>query len=155
MSQFKRMCGRFEIVMGLALSLVSISNSGCSSKSNSDPFSVMRSVTGSVVVDGKPAAYAKLTFNPVMEDQQELGIFAKADENGEFTVLVPTPTDGGDAIEYHVGISWRIPRQPHDRNDPGYGKELLPKKFQDPKKSGLKVEIDRDMTELPPFDLKP
>ena len=135
----------------LTFSFLSISNSGCSSESDTTPFPV----TGRVIVNGKPAAYAKLTFRPVRKDQQDLQVFAKADENGEFTLFVTMPEDGEDTVEYHVGISWRIPRNPRDRNDPDYGEELLPKKFQDPKQSGLQVGIDPTVTELDPFELSP
>ena len=134
-----------------ALALAMLVPVGCSSDSGLTTFPV----TGSVSVNGKPAAYAKLTFSPVREDQREMRVYAKADENGEFTLFVSMPEDGENTVEYHVGISWRIPQNPRDRNDPDYGEELLPKKFQDPKQSGLKVEIDPSITELDPFELNP
>ncbi len=141
----------FRFLPTVALAVLSLSNAGCSSESDPKAFPV----TGSVIVNGKPAAYAKLTFRPAREDQQDLRAFAKADENGAFTMLVPLPEDEEDAVEYHVAISWRIPQNPRDRNDPDYGEELLPRKFQDPRQSGLKVDIDPSVTELAPFELNP
>lgn len=133
----------------LALLLALLSTAGCSSESGPTAFPV----TGSVIVNGQPAPYAKLTFHPTREDQQELWVYAKADENGEFSMLFPLAEDGEEAMEYTVAISWRIPENPRDRNDPNYGEELLPKKFQDHKQSGLKIEIDPSVEELEPFEL--
>ncbi len=141
--------GRFRFPPELALLLALIA--GCSSESGPSAFPV----TGSVIVNGKPAAYAKLTFRPAREDQQDLQAYAKADENGEFMLLVPMPEDEEGTIEYEVAISWRIPQNPRDRNDPEYGDELLPTKFQNPRQSGLKVEIDPSVAELDPFELNP
>ncbi len=141
----------FRFLLALTLSLLAMSNSGCSSESNATSFPV----TGSVIVNGKPAAYARLTFRPASEDLQEPPVLAKADENGEFMMYVPVPEAAEDIVKYEVSISWRIPKSPRDRNDPDYGEELLPKKFQDPRQSGLKIEIDPNVTELAPFELNP
>lgn len=141
----------FRLLLLLAASVIAMSG-GCSWRPDLE---TSFPVTGSVIVAGKPAAYAKLTFRPTGEGLEDVWVYAKADENGEFTMLFPMPADGEEAIEYSVAVSWRIPENPRDRNDPGYGEELLPRKFQDLKQSGLKIEIDPSVTELEPFVLTP
>ena len=126
---------------------------GCSrGNSNSTVFPVQ----GTVLVKGKPAAYAKVSFIPVDENVKETSsAYGVANEDGKFQLSMRTPQDGARAGEYYVAVSWRIPENPRSSDDPQYSTELLPRKFQNPQESGLKVEINSKDAVLPPIELNP
>jgi hypothetical protein len=112
-------------------------------------------VTGTVTYKGEPAKYAILTFIPVSEDPKEFICQTRANEDGQFELHAHQPADRTKPVDYKVTISWKIPANPNDRNDPLYGPEKLPPKFQDPENSGVQCELVAGMTEIDPIDLNP
>ena len=128
---------------------VSLSSPGCSkSKGKSEGVYPVR---GSVIVNGEPAQYANVLFIPSDPDAQRAS--AVVGEDGEFRLTTLREFDGAEPGSYVVTISWAKPKNP-DVGEPDYGPELLPKNYQDPAKSGLKVEIEAKDNLLEPFDLK-
>jgi len=121
---------------------------GCSSASSAG--TGLSPVRGKVLVDGKPAGYAAVTLTPVGKQAAAGGM---ADANGDFR-LNTRGFDGAEPGEYLVTVSWALPTNPN-ATEKDFGPELLPAKFQDPKKSGLKAVVEAKETLLPPFDLKP
>jgi hypothetical protein len=123
---------------------------GCANESAKDR---LVQVQGKVLVKGKPARYAYVTFVPVDEEKKEkFTARGRANEDGEFLLSTRRIDDGAIAGDYQVAISWRIPANPRDRNT-RYGKELLPKKYQDPALSGVTAEIEPNQEELAAIDL--
>lgn len=121
--------------------------SGCS-KTKSEGIYPVR---GSVLVNGEPAEYANVLFVPKDPDGQRASAIVGVD--GEFRLTTMREFDGAAPGEYQVTISWAKPKNP-DAGEPDFGPELLPKKYQDPAKTDLHVEIIASDNELEPFDLK-
>ena len=130
------------LIIGLVLC------AGCGPRLVREVDPVCYPVTGKVTFSGKPAHYAIVTFTPVEQDDERL------DEDGVFQLKTRRRTDGAEPGEYIVTISWRIPQNPGS-DDPEYGKELLPKKYQDVKTSGLKFTVEATENEVPPYELTP
>lgn len=147
------MCIRFPLSLFPTLIGCSLLAMGCAKgKSDAGIFPVQ----GTVLVKGKPAAYAQVKLIPVDEDLREKSTaIGQANEEGEFQLSTRKLNDGARAGEYYVAVSWRIPDNPRSSDDPQFSKELLPAKFQDPEKSGVKIEISPNEKELPPIELNP
>lgn len=108
-------------------------------------------VRGKVLVNGEPAAHVSVVLHRTDFEAFEKPA-GETDENGEFQLTTRVANDGAAPGEYLVTLSWHKPLS--TGSDPDYGPELLPKQFQDPKKSGQKVVIEERSNELPPFDIK-
>lgn len=109
-------------------------------------------VQGTVLVNGEPAEYANVMFIPKDSDMQPASAVVGPD--GEFRLTTQRQFDGAEPGEYVVTISWSKPINP-DVREPDYGPELLPKKYQDPKKSDLIVEVEATNNVLDPFEITP
>jgi hypothetical protein len=107
-------------------------------------------VRGSVIVNGEPAEYANVLFVPKDPDGQKAS--ATVDELGEFRLTTMREFDGAAPGEYEVTISWAKPKNPDDR-EPDYGPELLPKNYQDPRKSGITFEVQAGDNTLDPIEI--
>jgi hypothetical protein len=124
---------------------------GCSGRAPSGMFPVK----GTVMVDGKPAQYARVSLTPIDKNDGRLPSGGTVDEDGEFRLTTLKQFDGAEPGEYWVTISWCKPIDPN-RSEVEYGPELLPKKYQNPAESGLKelrVTIEEGDNELPPFEI--
>ena len=141
-----RVCRSVIVTTLLLTSLIAAGCSGSQRDASIFP------VHGMVLVNGKPAKYADVILVPADPELiEEYKAHGKADENGEYYLTTKRFQDGAKAGEYRVGISWRMPANPRSSDDPQEGPELLPPEFQDPKTSGLKVEINTNESELPPI----
>jgi hypothetical protein len=109
-------------------------------------------VRGSVIVDGEPAEHANVLFVPVDSSDEIPQASAVVGADGEFQLTTYRQFDGAKPGEYLVRISWAIPVD-SDVSEPDYGPELLPKKYLDPKTSGLTVLIEAKNNVLEPFEL--
>lgn len=120
-------------------------------------------VSGQVMFEGKPASNATVVLYrteapPPIESDSEttsndppLNPRGTCDRNGKFQLFTYAIGDGAPAGDYLVTVSWQDPEgRGRDENYP----ELLPRRYQNPKTSGLKVQITEGMTALPNFDLK-
>ncbi|HEY0983218.1 MULTISPECIES: hypothetical protein [unclassified Schlesneria] len=107
-------------------------------------------VEGSVFVNGEPAEFANVLFVPKDSDAQPASAVVGPD--GAFRLTTQRQFDGAEPGEYTVTISWAKPLNPNLR-EPDYGPELLPKKYQDPKKSDLVVEVEPTKNVLEPFEI--
>jgi hypothetical protein len=111
-------------------------------------------VRGTVKFKDKPTQYAVVTFHPVDPDQSEFGSASGiCNDEGEYQLTTKKPLDGAVPGKYRVAITWRIPDNPRE-TETLYGKELLPKKYLDPKTSGLEREVEANDNEIN-FDLSP
>jgi hypothetical protein len=124
---------------------------GCSD--NSQP--ARYPVSGKVLFKGKPTPYAIVCLIPADASEDAEPAAGVVEEDGTFKVLSRKHYEGAEPGEYKVTISWQIPRNPKSTEDPNYGPELLPKKYQDIQTSGLTASIGPTDNELPPFELNP
>ena len=140
---------RAVISIGLVMGTCFV-NAGCSNSVGKSEG--IYPVQGTVLVNGEPAEYANVLFVPKDSDMQPASAVVGPD--GEFRLTTQRQFDGAEPGEYVVTISWAKPINP-DLREPEYGPELLPKKYQDPKKSNLVVEIQPTNNVLDPFDISP
>jgi 5-hydroxyisourate hydrolase-like protein (transthyretin family) len=105
-------------------------------------------VTGSVTVNGKPAAGMVVRFvssdeSLVGQDRQPVAV---AGPDGRFELSSFGGNDGAAAGEYAVTFFWPANLMTMDR-------DRLQGKFADPKTSSHRVTVPAAETELPPFAL--
>jgi hypothetical protein len=114
-------------------------------------------VTGEVVVHGKPAESAIVTFCPT-DGSLTRAFVAIADAQGRFQPTTYEAGDGLPAGEYEVTVLWPAPRKPDPNGDrrPGddEGPDQLEGRFANRKTSGLKATVTRGTHESLRFDLK-
>lgn len=142
----RRGCSPFLLTLGLATFL----ECGCSSKKIQ--MSGVYPVRGSVRVNGEPAEYANVVLVPADSNSQVRKAFGSVDKEGSFKLSTERQFDGAEPGEYFVTVSWSKPKNPKI-SESDDGPELLPAKYQDPQKSGLKVVIEPHDNQLQPFEL--
>ncbi len=139
----------FRIFGGLFFLCLSI---GC----NNDPLG-LQPVTGSVTVDGKPAAGVRLVFCPVTASegamkQRPLGI---TDEQGKYSLTTFVLGDGAPAGEYKISATWLSASKQAVVDERGsVGTDRFMNKYAIPDQSGLTATVAEDTTELPVMEFK-
>lgn len=120
--------------------------------------------TGTVTLDGKPVEEAMVSFMPDPEtatDYKRPSI-AVTDANGKFTLGTYDKTDGAPTGKYLVVIQ---KREPVGKLPENYDSEqaekfnvkyrlVIPRKYSNPKTSGLRAEITSSGIEPAVFELK-
>jgi hypothetical protein len=111
------------------------------------------SVTGRVLVEGKPATGAYVQFHPEGKNTPPWPS-ARVKEDGSFqvTTLLPgekTARRGAPPGRYAVTVMLRTTSQRGDSDE----QDLLPTRYQDPTTSQLTAVVLDEATELPPFEL--
>jgi hypothetical protein len=108
-------------------------------------------VTGTVLVDGQPAKDAMLTFHPkeMVGDRPYLPS-GRTNENGEFSLATFVAGDGAPPGEYTVTIVWPVRHNPISTLWEG---DKLNGRYADKAKSTLKVTVEKQALQLPPFEL--
>lgn len=112
-------------------------------------------VTGTVIVDTKPAPDALVQFHshdPADHDgPNRVLATAMTDEAGKFRLSTYAAADGVPAGEYTVTVTWRersgLLKNQFD------GPDRLKGRFALKEKSELRATVGRGPTELPPFQL--
>lgn len=134
---------------------------GCGSSSAPDGLKNLVAVSGVLKYKGEPANGAEMILYPEGTEQNNAAgapiTKAIVGEDGTFVVQTVIPQGTGNGATpgtYLASISWRKPTRPHDP-DSDLGPESLPKKYQDPKQSGVKIEILRGARQLEPIELTP
>lgn len=146
-------CTMFAVrLAGVAAILGSLlSASGCS---GGKPKVV---VSGSVLVDGKPAEGATIFFHP-KDDPAGITATGTVDIDGKYTLT--SALDKGITVgSYDVTVIWPDQsKQPTQQEimmgTAEDGPDLLKGKYASRGKSGLQAEITSSSKELPPFELK-
>lgn len=127
-------------------------------------------VEGVVTLDDKPVPGATVTFAPV-DDSQGVPATGITDENGKYKLTTIGGGTAGEAEagtvagEYYVGVKKsEFPKQVEDVNDPDYGKApdpkksnityIVPKKYNNPRKSKLKITVEKGKKNDIPIELK-
>lgn len=108
-------------------------------------------VSGQVLVNGRPAAGALVSFHPAGENFDRRGSrpWAKVREDGRFDVSTYGQNDGAPAGEYAVSIVWL---ENPDAVVPGA--DQLAGRFADPETSTFRVTIAQGPNELKPFEME-
>lgn len=108
-------------------------------------------VSGKVLVDGKPAERAQVTFY-TREGSGNLKAcsFALTKADGSFRAFTFQRDDGVPAGDYAVTV---VLPQYSENDDDDPGPDLLEGRYADPKSSKLNVRIQPNESELPPFSL--
>ena len=143
-----------KILRHLTITLTLAVLSGCSKPPDDMPKVELHPFSGMLNVAGKPATGAMLTLHPVGDST--LGVVTphgKVDENGLFILTTYTNADGAPAGKYKVTVSWADVINP-GASEPEHGPEKLPRRYQDKDTSGLELNIEPGVSEVPVLDLK-
>jgi hypothetical protein len=151
----KRTPGRTPRQVALALTLlaVSLACSSCYGATGQPVFPVH----GKVLFQGKPASGALVVLHSVAPStpQQERPR-AVVEEDGSFSVTTFAPKDGAPVGNYAVSITWKSKtvKVPGRKGPPKKVATNFPRRYENPKTSGLVVRVQEGPNELRPFDIK-
>jgi hypothetical protein len=109
-------------------------------------------VSGQVLVDGKPAAKALITFHALSGSQSQVRPFAETDADGSFRPSTYLTGDGAPVGEYILTIVW--PEIAIDQGEEITGKDRLGGRYGNPQTSNLKVSVKEGENALCPFELR-
>ena len=114
-------------------------------------------ITGTVNVDGKPAAGVQLLFAPVdgTPEFQRVRPMGLTGEDGKFTLNTFGDGDGVPAGQYKVLITWPSKSKGVSRDGvPEMGADQFKGRYNNLEKSEFTITVDSSTSELPPFELK-
>ncbi len=151
---FRRRCAVCAVIGCLAVGLLT----GCGKKAvpaiKGTQLPVFP-VSGQLAMGGEPMADAQITFylvGDLPDGASRLRPHATTDEDGAFHVSTYGSEDGAPAGKYAVTISWKGSHVGSAGDDQS-GPEKVPKEYQDPRHSPLKVEIASGANALTPWNL--
>jgi hypothetical protein len=139
----------FRIFGGLVLLSL---NAGC----NNDPLG-LQPVTGSVTVDGKPAAGVRLVFCPVNTSPEAMNQrpMGTTDEQGKYSLTTFVLGDGAPPGDYKISATWLSASKQAVVDERGsVGTDRFMNKYAIPDQSGLTATIAEDTSELPVMEFK-
>lgn len=137
---------RFFLIVVLAI--MAASASGCHNDSK------VVAVRGRVLVNGKPAAQAIVTFHPANGDRGAPRPSGQTDEDGYFRLTSHSEADGAAPGEYAVTVTWFRPVRERPAAGAEYvTKNFLPARYADPKTSRLTATVELGASELQPLQL--
>jgi hypothetical protein len=111
-------------------------------------------VRGQLLVDGKPAAQATVTFHPVGGAASAVRPSAQTDDQGYFTLTTQARGDGAPEGDYDVTVTWfRAFTAPQQAEGEAKAVNLLPPRYANPTTSKLKAAVTRGNNELPPLQV--
>jgi hypothetical protein len=142
-----------RVALALALLAVSLACSSCSGAKGQPVFPVH----GKVLFRGKPAAGALVVLHSMgpSTPQQERPR-AVVEDDGSFSVSTFAAKDGAPAGDYAVSINWKSKtvKTPGRKGPAKKVPTNFPKRYENPKTSGLVVRVQEGPNELRPFDIK-
>jgi len=114
-------------------------------------------VSGKVTYQGKSIPDASVVLHPVT--QTDDGIPAclprgHVNESGEFVVSTYRQGDGAPAGKYRVSFSWQGSLKGLDEDQEDKLREKLPRKYRNPKTSGIEVTILKEKNPALEFTLQ-
>jgi hypothetical protein len=132
---------------GAALAALVVVLAGCGKRGWLETYPVK----GTVLVDGKPAKGAAVSFHPreAVGGRPHLPT-GQTDENGEFRLSTFVTDDGAPAGEYEVTVVWPVRYNPISTLWEG---DKLSGRYADKGKSTLRVSVEKGPQQLPPFEL--
>jgi hypothetical protein len=135
--------GPFVIALAALVGILS----GCSKRGWLETYPVK----GAVLVDGKPAKDAMVTFHPkeTVGDRPYLPT-GQTNENGEFALGTFVAGDGAPAGEYDITIVWPVRHNPISTLWEG---DKLNGRYANRAKTTLRITVEKQALQLPPFEL--
>ena len=115
----------------------------------------LHDVTGTILVDGKPAPGARAIFCPVDTSSPELARvrpMGVTGPDGKYTLMTFAKGDGVPAGEYKVVVQWPS-TSGGDERGPIYGPDRLKGKYATVESTTLTASITDETTEIPPLEL--
>lgn len=126
---------------------------GCGKAAKDVPQVPLHPVSGTVTLDGKPIAGAKVVLHALQgASATDISPTGVTDENGQFQVSTYQPLDGAAEGSYSVTVSW--PEVISGGSEPEYGRERLPQRYQDSNQSGLVIAASEDLRDPVVLELK-
>ena len=101
-------------------------------------------VSGQITYEGEAIEDASVVLHPLSPtDPKKPKIVprAKVDKTGAFQLSTFRANDGAPPGKYIVTVSWLGPLEGVHEDDEDDLPELLPSRYQDPRRSGLQIEI--------------
>ena len=114
---------------------------------------VCHPVSGQVLYKGSPVVEGMVFFHPLDSAETAQRPMAVTDKNGRFELTTIRNGDGAPAGRYAITVELRALRDDGDEMVRD-GRNLLPKKYQNPRTSGLKYSVDSGENEVPLINLK-
>jgi len=113
-------------------------------------------VTGKVTMNGQPMPGAIVILHPIFAFPAGAAPQrprATAEDDGTFKLSTYASQDGAPAGKYYVTVSWKGSVEGVTSEQQADLPEKAPESFQDPKTSGLIVQIKEGENTLPTWDL--
>ena len=157
---FRRQVESGRWILSLITALAVLETGGCGSSATSPGvLKQLVPVCGTMTFQGQPIAGAVLAFRPADGTQIADGGWTSAvvDPEGKFEVKTSISREMGQGAvpgDYIVAVSWTKPLQSNS-SDSDLGPELLPRKYQDPGSSPLRITVDDGNNELSRIELTP
>lgn len=114
-------------------------------------------VQGKVVVNGAPAAGARVVFYPVSDDLKKPGMpvpEGTTDAEGLYHLQSYKSNDGAPIGEFKVTVHWPEPIPPNVDQEMYEPKDRLGGRYIDPQTSQLTAKVEKGGGEIPPFELQ-
>jgi hypothetical protein len=114
-------------------------------------------VSGKVLIQGKPAEGARITFYRADDSANRPGMaipFGDVDSKGVYHLQSYVPGDGAPAGDYRVAVAWLEPLPAGANPEQVSRKDRLAGKYSDPTKSKLTAKVEAGGGEIPPFELQ-
>ncbi|MFM8476562.1 MAG: hypothetical protein ACKOEO_12295 [Planctomycetaceae bacterium] len=149
----RRVLGAVARVLPGCLLLAMFGVAGCETAPTDVPKVPLHPVTGTIHLDGKPIAGARLALHAIQGAKaQDITPTGVTDDNGQFQISTYQPMDGAPEGSWSVTVSW--PEVLSGGSDPEYGRARLPVRYQDPEKSGLVIASSEDLRDPVVLELK-
>jgi hypothetical protein len=109
-------------------------------------------VHGTVLYDGKPVPGAQVILHPLNDDDRDHPIrpTGQVAPDGTFQLTTYTAEDGAPAGSYAVTVS--LLKKPANLEG-DFARNVLPRRYESPQTSPLKVEIAKGTNELQPLQI--
>ena len=111
-------------------------------------------VQGQVLVKGRPAANAQVTFHPVEGGPDAVRPVGQVDEQGRLTLTTYAHGDGAPEGEYRVTVQWFLATRTRGGAEEYQSVNYLPARYARAETSGLRVTVVRGENKLPAIELK-
>jgi hypothetical protein len=132
----------------LSVLMITMASVSCAKSDRKAVFTV----SGRVVMDGKPLAHAFVVFHPARAAaSDDVRPRAHADAHGNFSLSTYDSADGAPAGEYRITVEkYKAPTE----SDKGPPVNLLPARYAKPDSSHLTARVEEGQNDLPPIQLK-
>jgi hypothetical protein len=135
------------VLVGLSLALIV---PACSRKAHKP----VHAVRGQILIQGRPAAQAIVTFHPVGANEDDPRPSAQTDEQGYFRLSSYAEGDGAPEGDYAITVTWfrSLSRNPLEGDEST--RNVLPPRYANPTTSQLRATVAPGDNELPPLQVQ-